>query len=143
MAKTAEDVEGYEADWLAMDRDGFVALMSTAGGGYPPEEFLRDTAAHASAIEVILAANPTTNAIQAPALDPEYVNTWKLMAERGLFAFDTDANGGPYLKVAKPRVPVRVDALPRKARDVVSRLPLALRFADVSTITREMIEGQR
>ena len=54
-AKSADQVLGFEYDWLASDVDGHVALFSTAGGGYAPNEFLRDTAEHDAAIELILA----------------------------------------------------------------------------------------
>lgn len=43
--KGASDIRGYEHDWPARDADDHVALFSTAGGGYAPDEFLRDTEA--------------------------------------------------------------------------------------------------
>src|SRR5437899_85750 len=39
-AKSADEILGLEFDWLASDADGHVALFSTAGGGYAPEDFL-------------------------------------------------------------------------------------------------------
>lgn len=44
--KSRDEIHGLEFDWLARDADGNVALLSTAGGGYAPEEFLRDTDLH-------------------------------------------------------------------------------------------------
>ena len=58
--KLAEDLLGLEFDWLAVDGDGHVALFSTAGGGYAPEEALRDGEAQEAAIDVIVAAPVTT-----------------------------------------------------------------------------------
>src|SRR5262245_7550067 len=108
-AKSAEEIVGLELDWLANDADGHVALFSTAGGGYAPHELLRDTEAHDAAIEAILGTPVSTQARFAPQLAAGHENTWLMVAERGLYAFDSDAQGGPYRCVAAPAVPVRVE----------------------------------
>lgn len=100
--KSAEEILGLEFDWLASDADGFVALFSTAGGGYAPDEFLRDTDAYDAAIDVVLGSPASTVARFAPELPPGLKNTWRMVAERGLFAFDSDPHGGPYRMVAAP-----------------------------------------
>lgn len=110
--KTVDDIAGLEFDWLAMDADGHVALFSTAGGGYAPVSFLAETNAHADAIEAVLALTPTTTARFAPKLSPKYDNTWKSMADRGFFAYDSDINGTPYRLVAAPEVPLKAEQLP-------------------------------
>src|SRR5262245_42224964 len=98
--KSPADIRGLEYDWIGMDADGHVAFFSTAGGGYAPDELLRDTDLYDEAIEAILAVPARTEARFAPALAPGRENTWKLMAERGLFAFDSDPHGGPYRLVS-------------------------------------------
>ena len=133
--KSAADIRGLEYDWVACDEDGHVALFSTAGGGYAPSEFLRDTEAHAVAIHAILAGPNTTTARFAPALAPDLENTWKSAAEHGLFAFDCDPNGGPYHLIAAPVVPISVADLPQTAVVAVSRIKLRLRFSDRTTVT--------
>ncbi|RKR86708.1 hypothetical protein BDK92_0971 [Micromonospora pisi] len=143
-AKFAGEIMGAEYDWLGCDGDGNVALFSTAGGGYAPDEFLRDTNAHEGAIAAILACSATTTARIAPALAPQYVNTWKLVAERGLFAFDADPNGGPYGLVAAPEVPVRADQLPAAAVAVLRSLTFGqLRFADLATVSEQVLRQNR
>ena len=137
--KLAEEIQGLEYDWLASDEDGHVALFSTAGGGYAPAEFLRDTNAHDAAIDAILAVPVSTAASFAPAVAPGLQNTWKMVAERGLFAFDCDLNGGPYRLVAAPLVPLRMDFLPAFASDVVSRLKLKMRFEVQAVVTAELL----
>lgn len=52
--KSAEEIQGLELDWLRSDADGHVALFSTAGAGFAPAEFLRDTDAHDEAIDAVL-----------------------------------------------------------------------------------------
>src|SRR2546422_533950 len=51
-------------------------------------------------------------------LRPDLTNTWKIMAERGIFAFDSDPLGGPYRLIATPQVPIRVDELPGAVAEV-------------------------
>jgi hypothetical protein len=137
-AKSADEILGAEYDWLACDGDGHAALFSTAGGGYAPDEFLRDTDAHAAAIRAVLACRATTSARFAPALAPKYENTWKLVAERGLFAFDADVNGGPYQLVAAPDVAIDAVHLPEVAVVAMRSLTFPrLRFAVVTTLAEQ------
>ena len=53
-ATTADDMRGLEFDWLAVDADGHVAFLSTAGGGLVPAGV--DPDAHDAAIDAILSA---------------------------------------------------------------------------------------
>jgi len=140
--KSAEDILGFEYDWLACDEDGHVALFSTAGAGYAPSEFLQDTEAHAVAIHAILEGPGTTTARFAPTVAPDLENTWKSAAEHGLFAFDCDPNGGPYLLIAAPVVPIAVADLPRSAVDAVSRIKLRLRFSGQTTVTETALRDR-
>lgn len=140
-AKSADEILGREFDWLGSDAEGHVALFSTAGGGYAPQEFLRDTDAHDAAIEAILALPVSTTARFAPALPSGKKNTWRMMAERGLFAFDSDANGGPYRLVAAPQAPVRVAELPAIAAEALGGLNFSsVRFARLPTISKDLLQ---
>jgi hypothetical protein len=142
-AKSIEEICGYEYDWLGCDADGHVGLFSTAGGGYAPDEFMRDTDAHDRAIEMILASPATTHARFAPTLHADLVNTWRLVAERGLFAYEAHAHGGPYRLVAAPEVPVGAAELPAIVVDVLRRLTFAhLRFAQLSIISEDNLLDQ-
>jgi len=137
-AKSAQDIHGFEYDWLGSDAEGRVALFSTAGGGFAPDAFLMDTDAHDAAIEAILAEPAKTVARFAPSY-PE--NTWRRVAERGVFAFDSDALGGPYKLVAAPEVVVLVDELPKVAAAVVRRLVFpGLNFAQFREISTELLQ---
>src|SRR5437867_1520924 len=107
-AKTAADVRGLEFDWLATDAEGHVGFFSTAGEGFAPEDFLADTDAHDKAIDALLELGASTQSVGAPGLGPDCVNTWQMMAERGIYAFDADPGGGPYRIAASPAAPVRI-----------------------------------
>jgi hypothetical protein len=143
-AKSADEILGFEFDWIASDADGHVALFSTAGGGYAPEEFLQNTDAHDAAIDAILASSPTTKIRLAPELAPGLQNTWRLVAERGVFAFDSDPHGGPYRLVAAPEVALRIAELPPPAAAVAGLLVFPhLRFTNLAEVSREFLQQRR
>lgn len=138
-AKEPSDIQGLEYDWLGSDDSGCVALFSTAGAGYAPQAFLRDTDAHDKAIQAALALPATTEAKFAPELGPGLINTWRLVAERGLYAYDCDPDGGPYRLVAAPAVPVRVDTLPPDVASVATAVRCSSRFESTSVVTVEVL----
>jgi hypothetical protein len=138
--KSPADVLGLEYDWLGMDATSRVALFSTAGGSHAPPAFLLDPDAHERAIDAVLAMPPCTTARFAPELPPNRVNTWKLAAERGLFAYDGDVHGGPYRLVAAPWVPVQFDQLPAGVRLVVQGLRFSrIRFEDCRELRQDVL----
>lgn len=139
--KTAEEIQGYEYDWIAHDEFGHVALFSTAGGGYAPPEFLADTVAFDDAVEALLTLNATSSASMFQEVAVGLVNTWKGVAERGLFSFDSDSFGGPYRRAGTPDSPVSVEDLPPLVAEVVRRVRLrGVRFESAGEITREELE---
>lgn len=139
-ATSAEQLHGFEFDWLASDADGNVALFSTGGSGYAPEELVRDTDAHDAAIDAILAVPAMTSARLAPQLPPGLPNTWHLVAERGLFAFDCAPPGTSYRLVAAPAAAIRVADLPGPAAVVAGRLVFPhLRFATLTELTEAVL----
>ncbi|MBN8470715.1 hypothetical protein JYJ95_29775 [Corallococcus exiguus] len=140
-AKTARDISGYEFDWLACDGAGHVGFFSTAGGGYAPEAFLRDTDAHSDAIEALLALpGPMKREPETQTFSP-FHHTWQLMAERGVFAYDADPNGGPYQLKSAPANPIRVEDLPDSIATVARQNTLkGLDFSGLKVITGELIK---
>lgn len=134
--KSRGEILGIEYDWLASDGHGHVAVFTTAGGSYAPEEFLRNTEEHDQAIEVTLALPPSTTALFAPKIKENLKNTWLELAARGFFGFDGDPNGGPYRKVSAPQQPAHVDDLPLEPAAVVRRLLFShLNFATLDWVT--------
>jgi hypothetical protein len=121
-AKSPVEILNQEYDFLACDRDGCVGLFSTAGHGPVPDTFLEDVDGHDRAIAWILAQSAQTRATTFPAIGPGLVNTWKMAADRGLFAFDWEPSYGPYLLVAIPEVSLNVAELPEHVRSVIARV---------------------
>jgi hypothetical protein len=138
---TREGAEGVEYDWLAVDAEGFVALFSTAGAGFAPDELLRDPEAFDAAIDAILEMPARSAAECDRDLPTGYANTWKLVAERGLFAFDSHpSGGGPYRVIARPHVPIRATDLPPLASSVAGRIVLpAVSFKTATEVNDEQI----
>ncbi|MDF3070707.1 MAG: hypothetical protein K0R38_6308 [Polyangiaceae bacterium] len=135
-------VSGFEFDWLASDADGCVALFSTAGGGFAPMSFLRDPDAHQVAIDELLAAPASTTVRFAPEFPAAPQNTWRLVAERGLYAYDSDAQGGAYRLLAAPSVPARVADLPAAAREVAGSIRFQhLRFSELTSVPPELLQS--
>jgi hypothetical protein len=138
--KTAEEIQGYEYDWLACDENGHVALFSTAGGGFAPPAFLEDTDIYDRAIDAIQALPIGSEAVRAPQVKDGRPNIWKEMALRGVYAFDADANGGPYRLVGIPSKPIWVGHLPKSVADVVKIISFSnLQFAVFKIIARNDI----
>jgi hypothetical protein len=137
---TKEDIQGREYDWLAVDSDGLVGLFSTAGGGYAPEEFLKDIDAFDSAIASILSLAVSSPVNCSRDVPVGLCNTWKMVAERGLFAFDSDPLGGPYRLIATPHRPVILENLPTIVKGVVSRVVLSqVTFRIAQEITEDQL----
>lgn len=128
---SADDLRGLEFDWLAVDGDGHVAFLSTAGGGIVPVGV--DPDGHDAAIDAILATPALTHAALAPDLRADLRNPWREVAERGLFGFDSSPLGGPYRKVAAPGRPVLLAELPSSAAAVAVPLK-GVRFGDADII---------
>jgi len=109
-----------------------VALFSTAGGGYAPEEFLEDVEAHERAIGLVLAALPGGD------------DTWSRCRERGLSAYDSDYLGSPYRRIAAPKRALRLEELPPQVVEVVRRVVFnGLRFSEASELSGELLKGSR
>ncbi|MCY1000858.1 hypothetical protein OWM54_27275 [Myxococcus sp. MISCRS1] len=114
---------------------GHVGFFSTAGGGYAPDEFLRDIPLHDRALELIAGMKPCTTAIPQPDQSSEPEDVWRRMAERGIFAFDASPLGGPYQLIARPETAIRIEALPPETVRAAKQITLAqLRFSDVSVL---------
>jgi len=137
---TSKDVQGFEHDWLASDTEGRVALFSTAGGGYAPDAFIASIATFDEAIDAILLMPPISVATCTRELPDGLENTWKLIAERGFFAYDSDPLGGPYRLIAAPLNPVALANLPVPIRNVAGTIVLpSVAFKRAREITEEQI----
>ena len=121
---TLKDIQGFEHDWLAQDADGRLALFTTAGGGWAPQQYLDNIASTEAAIRSVLSTLPTTNPKFAPILADDLPNDWVAFASRGFYCFDSDIDGSPYHLVAAPLVSRAVDGLPADVQRVLAKVVL-------------------
>lgn len=105
-----EQIQGREFDWFAVDGDGNVAMFATAGEGFVPEEVMRHLSQHDNLSEEIPAPHTGT---------PE---VWNDYAAIGLYVFDWDLPGGPYVLQVSPSRPMTPE-FHRKVRGI-SQLPV-------------------
>ena len=89
-----EEIQGREFDWFAVDSDGNIAMFATAGAGFVPEEVLRHLSQHDSLAEEIPKPHIGTTQV------------WNDYAVLGLYVFDWDLPGGPYVLEATPSKPM-------------------------------------
>lgn len=137
-----KDIAGFEYDWLATDAAGRVGIFSTAGAGFAPSKFVEDIDAHDAAIRVIMALPVSSEVCFAPEVADNLVNTWRDAAMRGLFAFDSDPNGGPYRLVAAPLLPIDVVDLPEAVSSVAASIQFKnILFEKIEEVDREDYDG--
>jgi hypothetical protein len=132
---------GVEFDWLAVDRDGHVALLSTFGSAVVPGWIEVSFDAYEELPRSLWPLKRRAFAVAPPWTFHE----WLAAAARGIYAYDWSADTGPYLRLARPFPPAKVDALPepvaalaRRTRfpHVCFRSSPALDVADVVACTR-------
>lgn len=141
--KTFADIDGWEHDWLAIDEGGAVALFSTAGFGFVPGQYLDDTDAYQEAIAFLIGQEPCTIAIRFPPIPEGIENTWRMMAERGLYAYDFDDDVDSYVKVAVPATPIGVDALPAAIAKLASRTRCKCSFETTSRASSAILDDAK
>ena len=115
--------EGVEWDWFASDSAGRIAFLSSGGSGQVPPPLL--------AQEGIIEEFMTLAQVYSDN------NAWQAAAAYGLYAYDVDANGGPFSRLAVPETPKAVGDLPERFRTLVSRVVLVGRFDQLATIRCE------
>jgi len=96
--RSADDLRGIDSDWLARDADDYVGPSSALqGGGYTPEGFVQNLDAHVAAhrCDSCIAPDRLRRNLRRSCV-PGFTNTWRLVAERGLFAFDSDFRGADF-----------------------------------------------
>lgn len=114
----ASDGWGPDTEWFASDRDGHVAVLSTAGLGPIPIRATTDPAGHVAVWEALEIRGLGTGAGE--------LNFYDLAAapRAGAFAFDYSAESGygqyllrqPYRLIGIPETPVTADQLSYEAQ---------------------------
>lgn len=121
-----DEICGFEFDWFACDRDGYLALMSTAGSGLAPACTLAAPAERELLLQHFAVASPSRS-------------EWAEFAELGLYVYDCGSmHDYVYKRVALPTRPLRLDGLPAALAQAASRY----RFAELEFARTGSIDGR-
>lgn len=120
------EAQGVEWDWFACDEVGHVALISSGGSGQVPRTLI----AQQSSIEDLLAHLEVT----------WDADSWQKAAERGLFAYDVNMNGGPFPRVRSPLQPRTLADFPEPHRSLIARAKVRGVFSKLRRIDPSMVE---
>jgi hypothetical protein len=138
-----EDVAGLEFDWFALDRDGHIAIFSTAGWGEIPTAVLEASAADgddSDAEAALIERMPRIGEWRSEGKGPGGCREWTDLGMRGLYVFDWRHWSGPYERIVVPATPAHLSDVPKdlQARFTLVRME-AVCFADT---TQTVVEGQ-
>jgi hypothetical protein len=114
------EVEGIEWDWFASDLAGHVALVSSGGSGQVPPTMIEH--------ERLIHEFKNLAGIQCDE------RSWKVAADFGLYGYDVDVNGGPYVRLGTPSCPKCIDDLPERFRALVRQVVVQGSFDRMQTI---------
>ena len=131
-----DELFGSEWDFLALDRDGCIAFLSSGGFGPIPQVVLND----GMSVEEVVAELRTLLPVIGESLDRRGQNCsgdwsdWFEMSRRGLYAYDSDGHGGPYKQVSAPSVVLRADDLAPEIARAAGLLQLPVLFAEAARL---------
>jgi hypothetical protein len=129
--KKRSDFVGTELDWFAVDSDGFVALMSSAGYG-PIPDCVFERFDDQRRIEQFLAL----------LVGERLMADWKRMilslSASGVFVYDWQHWDGPYRRQGVPSAPQRLDELDIPAELRASFAVVPERFSASATLRPEL-----
>jgi hypothetical protein len=119
--------QGYELDWLGVDRRDHVGLFSSGGYGPVPKavaDRLTEVEAALDRLNMLPVLGPCA---ESPQGDGDY-SSWIEPARRGIFGFDWGpTRNPPYARLTVPSVPVSVNDIADPALKAVAllvRLPV-------------------
>jgi hypothetical protein len=119
--------QGYELDWLGVDRRGHVGLFSSGGYGPIPKavaDNLTEVEAALDRLNILPVLEPCA---ESPEGDGDY-SSWIEPGRRGIFGFDWGpTRNPPYARLTVPSAPVSVNDIADpalKAAALLVRLPV-------------------
>lgn len=120
-------IAGLEFDWFAIDRAGNIAMFSTAGSGFVPENVVCGRAEHWE----------TACSLPAPHWGSDKV--WDDYAALGFFVYDWGVDGGPYRRLRVPSGEI-TERLREKLVSLVSIPRLEIEFHKCRSLSEGELE---
>lgn len=125
---------GLEFHWLAVDSEGLIGCLCTAGFGPLPGSVLANAASFEHAFERAMTLVEICAAIPNHSF-PGVTYYWEKMAKRGLFAYDWRDEIGCYQIVATPRIARRLETVEdHQLADLARLTVLPLNFRESERI---------
>lgn len=134
MDKKPIDLLTLDLDWFALDKDGHIAHLTSAGWGSVPRYFIEfpDKLCDLSSLFQAMPASTIPMLTSYPDLRYNW-NDFKEMASKGLFSFDYQVYKGPYVLVAKPSIPLNSQTLPTEIQQTLEKVQvLELCFNEIA-----------
>lgn len=117
-----EDIRGREFDWYAIDNEGNIAMFASGGSGQAPKVVIENYAEYDDISEEIEQPNWGS------------INVWQDYAKLGFYVFETNINGGPFIKRAEPFVEMDKELKSRILR--IKSLPkFSVHFGSIKEFT--------
>lgn len=124
-----DDLYGVDWDFLALDRDGQIALISSTGYGQIPPRVLDQAALVEDAVERSSALPVIGEPInRVPDRTGDY-SSWFERSVRGFYTYDWSVYHGPYRALSAPTVALEVSAADPMIAQAASLLELQFSFA--------------
>ena len=132
---------GIEFDWLGVDRQGHVAVFTTAGYGPVPVDVNQHHVGVDAALDRVSELPVTGSAgdIVRRAAGGDY-SDWDAYSAKGFYAYDWQVWDGPYQRLSSPTVPLSISQLPADLRAVAHFVEFPVSFADAPEITVEYVD---
>ena len=102
---------GTEFDWLAVDPENHIALLSSAGYGPVPKAVLDHAEEVDKAVETIREWPVLGEPVREAEGEGDYTD-WFEVAARGVYAYDFQVWRGPYRRLACPKHPLSIGDIP-------------------------------
>lgn len=124
------EICGREFDWFAIDKEGEIAIFSTAGEGGVPEVVVENFKVHDEISEMIELPNWGSSEV------------WDDFSRLGLIVFDWDLPGGPYLKVRDSNSTKTNNVIEKiKVTNTIPKFNISFREYERITVLSEFFEN--
>lgn len=122
-------------EWFAVDCDGFIAFLTSAGLGPIPRLVFRSRPQYDALQQWFTGAPPRDGHVLHSAAKMVVADDWISMARKGLFAYDWNCKKGqyvksPYHRIASPEKPLTVAELPIPIKAAVEHIRFEASFKE-------------
>lgn len=134
-----ELLRGAEFDFLCIDQDGAVAVLSSAGYGPVPLSSLAHHQIETDAIESLSGRRPIADVTMADLNRGGDLSFWVNLSARGVYCYDWQHWSGPYRLVCTPSTRMEASEVALLLPPGHDPVELPCRFAESASIDLQVI----